>query len=194
MTRRVLLGGVAVLLLAGICGMALQGATRTREATGTGGNAAGYREPEILLNGVEVREIRKGGRTDRAIARKASYRVLSRDLFAEQVTFLTEGGNGKIVVEAPEVYWNMQEERLDLPKGGTARNGSGWIVQLPEAWIDLPGQVLTANRATLSLPGIQVAGSGLAWRWKDGTVELAFPESRVIPGSLRQGAGKGRVP
>jgi len=194
MTRGVLLGGVVALLLAGACWISLQASTRTREATDTGRSAAGYREPEILLRGVEVREIRKDGRTDRVLARQASYRVLSRNLSAEQVTFAMEGGNGKVVVEAPQVSWNMQEGRLDLPKGGTARNGSGWSAQVPDARIDLLGQVLTANRATLSLPGIRVAGSGLVWRWKDGTVELASPESRLLPGLLRREAGKGEAP
>lgn len=194
MTRGVLLGGVAALLLAGAYWMALQAATRTREAADPGRSAAGYREPEILLSGVEIREIRKGGRTDLVLARQALYRVLSKNLFAEQVTFAMEDGNGKVVVEAPQLSWDMQEGRFELPKGGTARNGSGWSAQLPDARIDLPGQVLTANRATLSIPGIRVDGSGLVWRWKDGTLELASPESRVLPGPLRLGTGKGRGP
>lgn len=193
MTRGFLAGGVALLLLAGVCWMALQGATRPRGTTDAAGTDAGYREPEILLHGVEVREIRKDGRADRVVARQASYRVLSRHLFAEQVTFAADG-NGKVVVEAPEVSWNMQEGWLDLPKGGTARNGTGWSAQLPDARVDLQGQVLTATRATLSFPGIHVAGIGLAWRWKEGTVQLDSPESRVLPGSLRRGTGRRRVP
>lgn len=191
MTRGILLGGVAVLLLAGAYWLALETATRAREATDNGGRAAGYREPEILLHGVEVREVRKGGRTDRVLARQASIAVRSRDLSAEQVTFVTENGNGKIVVEAPRVSWDMREGRLDLPEGGTVRNGSGWSAEAPDARIDLPGRVLTANRATFSIPGIRVAGRGLVWRWGDGIVELASPESRVLPGPFRRGTGKG---
>lgn len=190
MTRGVLLGGLAALLLAGAYWISLQSAVRARDATGNGRNAEVYREPEILLSGVEVREIRKGGRIDRVLARQASYRVVSQSLFAEQVTFAMEDGGGKIMVEAPQVSWNMREGRLDLPEGGTARNGSGWSAQVPDARIDLPGQVLRANRATLSIPGIRVDGSGLVWRWKEGTVELASPESRVHPDPLRRGTGK----
>lgn len=194
MTRRILLGGIAVLLLSGACWMALQAATRTQDAADVGGRAAGYREPEILLHRVEIREIRKGGASGRVLASRASYRVLSRSLLAEQVTFTTESGNGRVHVEAPRLSWDLQEGRLELPEGGTARNGSGWNIEVPDARIDLPERMLTANRATFSMPGIQVAGGGLTWRWKEGTVELISPESRVLPGPLRSGAGRGRMP
>jgi hypothetical protein len=189
MNRGILLGGVVLLLLAGAYWMALRTAIRARVAVDTGGSAVGFREPEILLNGVEVREIRKGGRSDRILARQATYKVLTKDLSAERVTFETKNGQGTVVVEAPQASWHMQEERLDLPQGGTARNGSGWNAEVPDARIDLREQVLTANRATLVLPGIRIAGSGLVWRWKDGTMELSSPDSRVLPGPLRRETG-----
>lgn len=194
MTRGILLGSVAALLLAGVYWMALQTATRARIAADAGEASVGYREPEILLRGVEVREIRTGGRTGRVLARQASYGVLSRRLAAEGVTLTAEDGDRKVVVEAPRASWEMAEARLDLPDGGTARNGSGWSAEVPGARIDLQGQVLTASRATLSLPGIRVTGSGLVWRWEEGTVELASPESRVVSGMLRGSPRKGSAP
>jgi len=194
MTRGVLAAGIAALLLAGAIWMVVGPGGRERAGEENAGSAAAYREPEILLNGVEVREIRKNGRNDRVVARRAVYRVLSRNLSAEQVVFKTGDGADTVVVEAPRVFWNMREGRLDLPGGGTARNGSGWEADVPEARIDLPGQVLTADRASLSFPGVRVAGNRLVWEWRSGTVELSSPESRVLPDPLRRGTGKGGEP
>lgn len=194
MTRGIVLGIVAVLLLAGTYWVALQAAVRTKEASDNGDIAAEFREPEILLSGVNVREIRNDGRTDRVLARRASYRLLSGNLLAEQVQFTVEDGNGSVEVEAPRMFWDMQAGRVDLPQGGSARNGSGWSARLPDARIDLPGRMLTATRATLTLPGIRVDGSELVWRWKNGTVELASPQSRLLPDPLRRGIGEGREP
>jgi len=194
MTRGVLAAGTAALLLAGAVWMVTGAGTRARTGEETAGSAVVYREPEILLNGVEVREIRKNGRNDRVVARRAVYRVLSRNLSAEQVVFEAGGGADTVVVEAPRVFWSMREGRIDLPGGGTARNGSGWKADVPEARIDLPEQVLTADRASLSFPGVRVAGNRLVWGWRSGIVELSSPESRVLPEPLRRETGKGGGP
>lgn len=194
MTRWILLGGVAAVLLAGGGWMTLQAVSRTQEVADHPEGAAGFREPEILLHGVEIREIRQGGQVDKVLASRALYRVLSRSLFAERITFMTENDHGRVLVEAPRLSWNLTEGRIDLPEGGTARNGSGWSVEVPDARIDLPGRALTANRAVFSIPGVRVAGGGLIWRWKDGTVELSSPESRVLPEPLRREAGREGTP
>jgi len=194
MTRRVLAAGIAVLLLAGAVWVVVGSGARGRTGEENAGSAAAAREPEILLGNVEVRETRKNGRNDRVVARRAVYRVLSGNLSAENVVFRTGDGSGTVVVEAPRVFWNMREGRLDLPGGGAARSGSGWEAEVPEARIDLSKQVLTADRASLSLPGVRVAGTRLVWEWKSGTVELSSPESRVLPDPLRRGSGKGGTP
>ncbi len=194
MIRGILAAGVAALLLAGAYWVALDAASRARSAAEAGESAAGYREPEILLDRVEIREIRKDGRNNRILARRAAYRVLSRDLSAEQVVFAAGEGAGAVEVEAPQLFWDMREERLELPGGGTARNESGWRAEVPRARVDLTRQVLTADRAALSFPGVRVAGNRLVWEWKTGTVELSSPESRVLPESVRGGSGIGRQP
>lgn len=186
-----LAGGVAVLLLAGFYRIALDTATRVRTGGRSADSAMAYPEPEILLRQVEIREVRTAGRSDRFAARRATYRVLSKDLSAEEVVFTSGTGSVAVRVEAPQVRWDMREERIDLPEGGTARNGSGWTAEVPDARIDLSGQVLTASRAALFFPGVRVAGTGLVWEWEEGTVALASPDSRLLPASLRRGSRDG---
>lgn len=191
MTRTVLAAGVAALLLVGIYRIALDRATRVRTGERGGESAAAYPEPEILLRGVTVRQVRADDRSDRFVARRAVYRVLSKDLSAEEVVFTAGTGAGAVRVEAPKVRWDMREERLDLPEGGTARNGAGWAAEMPDARIDLADRVLRASRAAFFFPGVRVAGTGLVWEWKQGTVALSSPESRLLPAPLRRGIRNG---
>jgi hypothetical protein len=170
--------------LAGIYLMAMSAAKSTVLLARSGPAAEELREPEIVLRDVEVREIREDGRSYRLSSDNATYSVLSKRLSAEKVTVTLREGRERTVVHAPRARWSMEEGRMDLPEGGSAENGAGWTAAVPEARIDLRAQVMTAPRASLSIPGVRVAGTNLVWRWQEGTVEIDAPKSRVSPERL----------
>ena len=77
MIRGIVLAAAALALFSGAYLLSLQAAKSQQTFGGNGSGAARYREPEILLGGVEVREISADGRSHRFSAESASYAVLS---------------------------------------------------------------------------------------------------------------------
>lgn len=184
MIRSLAIAAAVVACLAGLYLMAMSAAKSTILLARSGPAAGEPREPEIVLRDVEVREIREDGRSYRLSSDNASYSVLSKRLYAETVTLTLREGPERTVVHAPRARWSMEEGRMDLPEGGSAENGAGWTAAVPEARIDLRGQVMTAPSASLSVPGVRVAGTNLVWRWQEGKVEIDAPKSQVLPDAV----------
>lgn len=152
--------------------------------SGNGGIAAveSGSGPEILLQGVDMREIRKGEAPNRFLSEHAAYRVLTGDFTASDVTLMLPGRLGGVVVRAPEARWDMPGGRITLPAGGSAESGGGWRASVATATLSLGERVLNSQgEVHLSGPGLAVAGDNLTWRWRDGKVEIERPKSRVMP-------------
>lgn len=181
MIRGFALAAVVLACLAGLYLMARSAAKSTILLARSETAAEDLREPEIVLRDVEVRETRDDGRSYRLSSDNASYSVLSKKLSAEKVSLTLREGRGRTVVHAPRARWSMEEGTMDLSEGGSAENDAGWTAEVPEARIDLRAQVMTASSASLSIPGVWVAGTNLVWRWQEGKVELDAPKSRVLP-------------
>lgn len=188
MIRGIALAALALALFSVAYLLSLQAGSNEQPFGGNGTAAAQYREPKILLGGVEVRELRADGRSHRFSAESASYAVLSKRFSAQRVTMTLQEKGGKVVVRAPRGEWNMERGTVDLPEGGSAENGAGWTASVPDARVELGERRLTAGKASLSIPGVRVTGSSLVWRWEEGTVELSAPESLVLPDRLGTGA------
>ncbi len=157
--------------------------------SGSGAPAAGGADagespsgPEIVLRNVDMREIRDGEAPYRLLSERATYRVLSENVTAAGVTLLLQGRRGETVVRAPEAQWDMRMGRIVLPSGATAEDRAGWSALVDSARLSLTERVLTApGKATLSGPGLTVAGDNLVWHWREGKVELERPKTRVLP-------------
>lgn len=145
--------------------------------------------PMLVLQGVDVREIRPGGTMIRFRSERASYAVLARHLSAEAVTVALPAPEGEIVVEAPLASWDMDGGIVLLPDGGRGEGAGGWSASVPEARLDLSAREMTASAASLSGPGVSVEGRDLVWKWKDGTLTLDAATGRVLPGKVARRHG-----
>jgi hypothetical protein len=145
--------------------------------------------PMLVLHGVDVREIRPGGTTIRFRSERASYAILARHLSAEDVTVALPAPEGEIVVEAPLALWDMDAGIVLLPEGGRGGGAGGWSATVPEARLDLSVRQMTASGASLSGPGVSVAGRDLVWKWKDGTLTLEAATGSVLPGKASRRDG-----
>lgn len=190
MTGKLVSGLVAVAALAGAYLLALDLASGTRLVAENRAEEAGA-GPQVVLRGVEVIETRRGGKVYRLVSDEALYAVLASRVTASVVTLALAERNGGIVVTAPVLAWNMEDGRIDLVQGASARNGGGWTASAPGARIDLKSREITAEEAVLSGPGVTVAGRNLRWRWHDGSMDLDFPRSTVLPGKVRSPERKG---
>lgn len=143
--------------------------------------------PELLLLGVEVREIPKEGPQHRMLSDRASYEVLARRISADNVTLYLPGSPGEMVVRSPKASWDMNAGRILLPEGGDAGNGAGWSAAVSAASFSLKDRVMTAEGiARLSGPGIRVSGDNLVWGWREGKLSLSNATTRVeSPGTFR---------
>lgn len=181
MIRGLAIAAAVAACLAGLYLMAMSAAKSTILLANSGPAAGEPREPEIVLRGVEVMEIREDGRSYRLSSDNATYSVLSKRLSAETVILTLPEALERTVVRAARARWSMEEGTMDLPEGGSAENDAGWTAAVPEARIDLRAQVMTAPSANLSMPGVRVAGTNLVWRWQEGKMEIDAPKSRVVP-------------
>lgn len=136
--------------------------------------------PRIVLRGVEMAEAR-GGQVYRVVSDSASYAVQSGRALASDVTLVLKERDGNVVVTAPVASWDMKQDRIDLPMGATAKGDGGWTAVSPRASVDLRSEVISAEKASLSGPGLKVEGNTLRWRWRDGKVELLAPKSNILP-------------
>ena len=183
MTRKGILFSAALLAVLGGAAFLFSTSWRGGGESGSGG-AAGESPsgPEIVLHNVEMREIRGGEAPYRVISERATYRVLSETVSATGVTLLLQGRRGETVVRAPEARWDMRTGWIVLPSGGSAEDRAGWSASVDSARLSLVERVMTATgKATLSGPGLAVAGDNLVWRWREGKVELDRPKTRVLP-------------
>ena len=139
--------------------------------------------PKLVLHGVDLKEIRRGGAVIRLQSERASYAIMSRDLAAEGVTVALPAPAGEIVVKAPLASWSMDAGIVRLPEGGRAAGAGGWSASVPEARLDLSARELTASDASLTGPGVAVEGRDLVWKWKDGTLTMETAKGRVLPGT-----------
>lgn len=184
MIRGLAIAAAVAAVVAGLYLMSMNAAKSTLLVARSEPAVPELREPEIVLRDVEVREIRVDGRWCRLLSDNASYSVDSRRMSADGVTLTVREGRDRIVVRAPRALWSMDEGRIELTQGATAETGPGWSAVVPEARLDLRSQVLVAREATLSMPGLRVAGDNLVWRWEEGNVDLQDPRSRLFPGKL----------
>lgn len=190
MIRRILSGLVAAVVLAGAYLLVRNLETATRfpekgleEAAGGG--------PQIVLRGVDMVEVRRGGAVYRLLSEQASYKIPSGWVVGNRVTLAFREQGGEIVVTAPGASWKTREGRIELADGASAKNGKGWTASAPRATVDLNSEVIVAKEATLAGPGWTVTGSNLRWRWQDGTVALDSPRSTIVPGNLPEPGRKG---
>lgn len=191
MTRKLLSGLVLVMLLAGGYLLVRNLVTGTRlPAEGNEGGPAGG-GPQIVLQGVEMVEARRGGAVYRLLSADASYKIPLGWVLANRVTLAVREQGGEIVISAPAASWKMNEGRIDLADGASAKNERGWTASAPKARVDLKSEVILAEVATLVGPGVTVTGSNLRWRWKDGTVALDSPKSTIFPGNVPEPGRKG---
>ena len=176
------LGVVAV--LAGAYLLALDLARSLRLPPGGDGGTADIGGPKIVLRGVEMIEAHREGPVYRLRSDDASYSAMSARVAASGVTLTLKEREGDIVVTAPAASWNMNEGRVGLDEGASARNDRGWTASAPRAIIDLRSEVIAAEEASLAAPGVTVTGSNLRWRWREGTMALDSPRSRIISQNL----------
>lgn len=173
------LGVVAV--LAGAYLLALDLARSLRIPAPGGEDPADIGGPKIVLRGVEMTEARGEGPVYRLRSDDASYSAAAARMVASGVALTLPEREGEIVVTALSASWDMNEGRVDLAEGASARNGRGWTASAPRAIIDLRSEVIAAEEASLAAPGVNVEGTNLRWRWREGTVALDSPRSRIIP-------------
>jgi hypothetical protein len=176
------LGVVAV--LAGVYLLALDLARSFRLPPAGDGGTADIGGPKIVLRGVEMIEVHREGPVYRLRSDDASYSAMSARVVASGVTLTLSERGGDIVVTAPVASWNMNEGRVGLDEGVSARNDTGWAASTPRAIIDLRSGVISAEEAGLTAPGVTVTGSNLRWRWREGTMALDSPKSRIIPENM----------
>lgn len=169
------LGGIGFLAAISMKGPGPQGPV--------GISAAGSRsEPEVILQGVEMREIRKEGAPYKVFSEQATYSLLSSRFSGTGVIFEHSGNAGEMVVRAPIASWDMQTGQIFLPEGGSAENRTGWSAAVVSANLSLPERMLTsAGKAMLTGPGLSVVGDNLVWSWKEGTVALELPKTHLSP-------------
>lgn len=140
-------------------------------------------EPEVLLHGVEMREIRKGDAPYRISSDQATYRLLSGKVAASSVTLEISGSAGEeVIVRAPKASWDMPAGQVLLPEGASAENGAGWSASVASASLSLAERVLTApGTARLQGPGLSVVGDNLIWNVREGSVALRQPKTVLEP-------------
>lgn len=177
------LGGIGVLAAISLKGAGPKGPF--------GISAAGSRsEPEVILQGVEMREIRKEGAPYKASSEQATYSLLSRRFSGTDVTLELSGNGEELVVRAPTASWDMQTGRIFLPEGGSAESGAGWSAAVAVAYLSLPERMLTsAGKARLTGPGLSVVGDNLVWNWREGTLALELPKTRLEPSRVLRKRG-----
>jgi len=169
------LGGIGLLAAISMKGPGPQGPF--------GISAAGSRsEPEVILQGVEMREIRKEGAPYKVSSEQATYSLLSSRFSGTGMTLELSGNAGEMVVRAPIASWDMQTGQVFLPEGGSAENRTGWTAAVASANLSLPERMLTSTgKAMLSGPGLSMVGDNLVWSWREGTVALKLPKTRLEP-------------
>jgi hypothetical protein len=180
----------AAAFLVGACLLVLDLTTSTSSST-IGSGDAGDSGPQIVLRGVVMVETRRERQVYRLVSDNVSYSIQLGQAIASDVTLVLKEREGDVIVTAPVASWNMKEGRIDLAMGASAASGAGWTAISPRASVDLESEVITAEEASLSGPGLTVVGNKLRWRWQDGKVELDSPRSSILPGrdlaSGRQG-------
>lgn len=146
-------------------------------------SAAGYpSEPEVVLHGVEIREIRKSGAPSRIFSDRATYRPLSGRGSGSSVTLEISGSAGDVTVRAPTASWDMPTGQVVLPEGASAEDNAGWTASVVSARISLAERVLTApGKVWLNGPGLAVVGDNLVWNMREGRVALQLPKTRLEP-------------
>lgn len=155
------------------------------------GPAAGSpSEPEVLLQGVELREIRKGEPPYRITTDQATYKLLSGRVSGSSVTLELPGSAGEVTVRAPKASWDMPAGQVYLPEGASAEDDAGWSATVVSARLSLPDRMLTApGKARLNGPGLSVVGDNLVWNVREGKVELKLPVTRLEPSRAFQRRG-----
>jgi len=145
---------------------------------GNGGGA------KIILRTVEIVEIHPEGQIYRLASDNASYSIPLGRVVASGVSLSLRERGENVVASAPSASWDLNNGRIDLAKGVSVENGTGWIATAPRANIDLKSEVIMADEARLSGPGFTVKGRNLRWRWQDRTVALDSPRSSILPGKV----------
>ena len=191
MTGKLLSFLAVAAVLAGAYLVALGLARSLRLTTGGDGAPADIGGPKIVLRGGEMIETRGEEPVYRLRSDDASYSPMSGHVVASGVTLTLLKREGDIVVTAPTASMDMNKGRVDLDEGASLRNGRGWTASAPRAIIDLRSEEISAEEASLAAPGMTVTGSNLRWRWREGTMALDSPKSRIIPQNLPASGKRG---
>jgi len=182
------LAAVALIVGAYLLVQNLSGIPRPLPEGRNGGNGGG---PKIILRVVEIVEVRPEGQTYRLASDNASYSISLGRVVASGVRLTLRERGENVVASAPLASWDLNNGRIDLAKGATVGNGTGWTATAPRASIDLKSEVITAEEASLAGPGFTVEGRNLRWRWQDSTVALDSPRSSFLPGRVLAPGKKG---
>ena len=137
--------------------------------------------PKIILREVELVEERPEGQTYRLTSDNASFSIPLGRVEASHVRLWLRKQGGNVIATAPRASWNLDDGRIDLAEGADVGDGAGWNATARRASVDLNAEVIMAKEAFLAGPGLTVEGKNLRWRWRDSTVELDSPRSRVFP-------------
>lgn len=181
MTKKLLIAAGVAALLAGGYLAALDTAKTVSLFSDREASARGAMGPQIVLQGVEMLEIRGEEAMYRLDSDTASYSVADGRISASGVTLTFRERSGDIVVRASAAAWRMEAGRIDLDEVVSVANKTGWTASAPSATVDLRSQVIVAQEAKLSAPGLTVAGNNLQWRWSEGRMTLDSPKSSVLP-------------
>jgi hypothetical protein len=189
MTRKTVLSA-AILLVAGLCVLLLLPKLAPVLPGGAARDGGGDGGLQIALRGVDLRDGREGGPTCRLLADDAIYSTRGKTVSAGGVTLFLPGRRGEAVVRAPRASWDLAAERIALPEGCAAEAPGGWSAAVSAGRIDLKGKVFEGEgKATIGGPGLAVTGERLVWNWKEGTLALEKPVSRIAAGAAARRKG-----
>jgi len=131
---------------------------------------------------VDLVDERSDGAVYRLEAEEALYLPEAARVAASGVALHLPSRQGEVLVRAPEARWDLEAERIDLPRGAAAEARGGWSASAAAGRIDLRrGLFLGEGRAAVEGPGLSLKGERPAWNWREGTIALERPAGRMVP-------------
>lgn len=145
---------------------------------------------QIVLRGVELSDLRDAGTVCRLTADRAAWSLAGRTVTADGVTLFLPGRGGESVVRAPRAAWDLAAATIALPGGCSAEAPGGWSAKAASGRVDLAADRFHGlGEAAVAGPGLVVRGTELVWSWKDGTIAMEKPVSRIAAGAAARRKG-----
>ncbi len=172
---------VSVLLLSSALSVGCSGSS----SRNPGSTGAGESDPELVMSGMVMTEVRPSGVRYRLDADRATYALAGKTVTASGITFALREQAGEVRVTAPAVTWDVEAQSAAFPGGCEAGYPGGYSARVQVAGLDLRDRVFSAfGPATFSGPGFTVDGADLVWRWREGKADLKQPKSVIAPGAI----------